>query len=48
MCALLVGLPDVRVVGVGEWPQWVLIVIAIDWSGSRAVNAKRIATVCAR
>ena len=21
MCALLVGLPDVRVVGVGEWPQ---------------------------
>lgn len=30
MCALLVGLPDVRVVGVGEWPQWVRIVIAID------------------
>ena len=30
MCALLVGLPDVRVVGVGEWPQWLRIVIAID------------------
>ena len=29
MCALLVGLPDVRVVGVGEWPQWLRIVIAI-------------------
>jgi hypothetical protein len=27
MCALLVGLPDVRVVGVGEWPQWLRIVI---------------------
>ena len=30
MCALLVGLPDVVVVGVGEWPQWLRIVIAID------------------
>ena len=30
MCALLVGLPDVRVVGVGEWPQWLRIVIATD------------------
>ena len=30
MCALLVGLPDVSVVGVGEWPQWLRIVIAID------------------
>ena len=30
MCALLVGLPDVRVVGVGEWPQWLRVVIAID------------------
>ena len=27
MCALLVGLPDVRVVGVGEWPRWLRIVI---------------------
>lgn len=27
MCALLVGLPDVRVVGVGEWPLWLRIVI---------------------
>lgn len=28
MCALLVGLPDVRVFGVGEWPRWLLVVIA--------------------
>ena len=28
MCALLVGLPDVSVVGVGEWPGWLRIVIA--------------------
>jgi hypothetical protein len=27
MCALLVGLPDVIVVGVGEWPSWLRIVI---------------------
>ena len=25
MCALLVGLPDVRVVGVGEWPLWLMV-----------------------
>ena len=30
MCALLVGLPDVRVVGVGEWLQWLRIVIVTD------------------
>src|SRR4051812_21388384 len=30
MCALLVGLPDVVVVGVGQWPQWLRIVIAVD------------------
>jgi transposase len=28
MCALLVGLPDVVVLGVGEWPRWLLVVIA--------------------
>jgi hypothetical protein len=27
-CALLVGLPDVVVVGVGEWPLWLRVVIA--------------------
>ena len=27
MCALLVGLPAVIVVGVGEWPQWLRILI---------------------
>jgi transposase len=27
MCALLVGLPDVVVAGVGEWPSWLRIVI---------------------
>ena len=30
MCALLVGLPDVAVVGVGEWPRWLRIVIATN------------------
>jgi hypothetical protein len=29
MCALLVGLPDVTVVGVGEWLGWLRIVIAV-------------------
>ncbi|HWL43046.1 MAG TPA: transposase family protein [Ilumatobacter sp.] len=28
MCALLVGLPAVIVRGVGEWPSWLLVVIA--------------------
>ena len=28
MCALLVGLPDVTVLGVGEWPGWLRVVIA--------------------
>jgi transposase len=28
MCALLVGLPDVTVLGVGDWPSWLRIVIA--------------------
>lgn len=27
MCALLVGLPDVAVLGVGEWPEWLRIAI---------------------
>src|SRR5215213_1766835 len=30
MCALLVGLPDVVVVGVGEWPGWLRIVITAE------------------
>ena len=30
MCALLVGLPDVVVVGVGDWPAWLRITISID------------------
>jgi predicted dinucleotide-binding enzyme len=34
MCALLVGLPDVTVVGVGEWPGWLRI--AITTSPDRA------------
>jgi hypothetical protein len=28
MCALLVGLPGVAVVGVGDWPGWLRIAIA--------------------
>ncbi len=35
MCALLVGLPDVTVTGVGDWPQWLRI--AIEMSGPRPV-----------
>jgi transposase len=30
MCALLVGLPDVTVVGVGDWPLWLRVVVTID------------------
>ncbi len=29
MCALLVGLPDVDVIGVGEWPLWLRVVVEI-------------------
>lgn len=28
MCALLVGLPDVTIIGVGEWPNWLRIEVA--------------------
>ncbi len=27
MCALLIGLPDVDIIGVGEWPGWLRVVI---------------------
>jgi len=30
MCAPLVGLPYVPVVGVGEWQRWLRVVIAVD------------------
>ena len=30
MCALLVGLPDVVIVGVADWPSWLRIVVRID------------------
>jgi len=30
MCALLVGLPAVTVVGVGDWPSWLRIVIETE------------------
>ena len=30
MCALLVGLPTVKVVGVGEWPSWLRIAVTVD------------------
>ena len=42
MCALLVGLPDVSVVGVGEWPSWLRIVIA-----TAARSGRRVAGVVA-
>lgn len=35
MCALLVGLPDVVVVGVADWPLWLRVTITID--GERPV-----------
>lgn len=35
MCALLVGLPAVKVVGVGEWPLWLRITVTVD--GERPV-----------
>ena len=28
MCALLVGLPDVTIIGVGDWPNWLRIEVA--------------------
>lgn len=30
MRALLVGLPDFTVVGVGEWPKWLRVEVTID------------------
>ena len=30
MCALLVGLPGVVVVGVADWPSWLRVTIRID------------------
>ncbi len=30
MCALLVGLPDVTIVGVGEWPRWLRVVVTAE------------------
>ncbi len=29
MCALLVGLPDITVVGVGEWPKWLRVEVTV-------------------
>lgn len=29
MCALLVGLPDVSVIGVGDWPHWLRIEVTV-------------------
>ena len=37
MCELLVGLPDVNIDGVGDWPGWVRI--AITTRGPRPVCA---------
>jgi transposase len=42
MCALLVGLPDVAIVGVGEWPNWLRVEVAsvtarpLCWCGAIA------------
>ena len=29
MCALLVGLPDVNLIGVGDWPNWLRVVVEL-------------------
>jgi transposase len=41
MCALLVGLPDVIVSGVGEWPSWLRI--AVSCVGERPCCCGRLA-----
>lgn len=38
MCELLVGLPDVTVIGVGEWPSWLRIVIRTRQSRPACAN----------
>ena len=48
MCALLVGLPDVRVVGVGEWPQWLRIVIATDARAAVVLRTAGASSRCPR
>jgi hypothetical protein len=35
MCALLVGLPDVIVLGVGDWPGWLRVVIVTSLQRAR-------------
>jgi len=35
MCALLVGLPDVTIIGVGDWPAWLRITVRV--AGERPV-----------
>jgi len=34
MCELLVGLPDVEVVGVGEWLSWLRIAVRTRYNGA--------------
>ena len=41
MCALLVGLPDVTVVGVGDWSGWLRV--AIQTTPERSVCCGRLA-----
>ena len=49
MCALLVGLPDVTVLGVGDWPGWLRIVIATELGAAGLLRGCwRIVTGCAR
>jgi transposase len=39
MCVLLVGLPDVTVVGVGEWPGWLRVVIETELAAASCCGA---------
>src|SRR5689334_15743848 len=48
MCALLVGLPDVTVIGVGEWPSGLRIVIETSSHLCRVAVCRHIVTGFAR
>ncbi len=41
MCELLVGLPDVEVVGVGEWLSWLRIAVRTRYNGAGAESLSR-------
>ena len=42
MCTLLVGLPDVRVAAVGEWPSWLMVRVGSIAAGPSCPGCGRI------